>query len=519
MSKPNGRTLAQSVISKAQGKQWRGLQAHMTISYVWVTLLSLLLLECLLLVLVLYIAFSFIFPAFLWQQARSYARAAAVQASDTQLNPQSTFRPHQAYTLLIPNGKDRSDDYGITYIEAHLPASQQVSFALLLGPDGQVVASSYPSRYPLHGYVRALLPEQTDEILTVLRNQEASPRFHASLQGSYSSVVPVWSRTHQLLGAVYLQIPAPTVSIQNSATPILLLLIIGGLLLLLIVAPIGGLFGLLTTRGLVGRLRTLVSTTATFTAGDYTKRVRVLKQDEVGQLERQLNVMADELEESISQRQRLAAQNARLEERSRIARELHDAVSQDLFSLRMLADGLDAALQGQSQATHLASHITLLRQTSDKMAREMRAMLLEMRPTELEHLSLAEALKELVRIYSQRLDISVQADVEALTLDARSEHALLRLAQEALSNAVRHADATYITLGLHTTTQMVHLTIIDNGKGFTPAMGEQQHGLGLRVMRERVEELQGTFTIQSLPEQGTTITITLPGQRKEEDHD
>lgn len=489
----------------------------MTISYVWITLLSLFLLECLLLVLVLYIAYSYVFPAFLWQDARSYARAASVQASDTQLNPQSTFRPRQAYTLLVPNEKGHNDDYGIAYIDTYRPSSQLVSFALLIGPDGRVVASSYPSRYPLHGYVSTILPEQANEILTVIRNQEASPRFHASLQGSYTSVVPVWSRTHQLIGAVYLQIPAPTLNLQNSISPILFLLIIGGLLLLLIVTPIGGIFGLLTTRGLVKRLRTLVSTTATFTAGDYTKRVGVCKQDEVGQLERQLNIMADELEESISQRQRLAAQNARLEERSRIARELHDAVSQDLFSLRMLADGLDAALQGQSQATHLASHITLLRQTSDKMAREMRAMLLEMRPTELEHLSLAEALKELARIYSQRLDIQVRVDVESLTLGARSEHALLRLAQEALSNAVRHADATQITLRLHATPQGVHLTISDNGKGFTPAVGEQQHGLGLSVMRERVEELQGTFTIQSLPEQGATLAITLPEQGKEEE--
>lgn len=287
-------------------------------------------------------------------------------------------------------------------------------------------------------------------------------------------------------------------------------------LLLLLVIPIGVFFGRVTTRGLLQRVQQLVLATTRFAGGDYMQRVKPHHQDEIGQLEQQFNQMAEQLAENIALQRQLAEQNARLEERSRISRELHDAISQDLFSLRMLADGLQEATRAVSSPSELRPHIALLEQTTSNMTREMRALLLELRPTQLEELGLAGALQKLAHIYSVRLGITVTADVESVTLPIKAEHALLRIAQEALANAARHSNASLISLCLNAQSGEAALTIQDNGKGFDAQTVGEQHGLGLHLMRERVQELHGAFALATAPGKGTCIAVTLP---LEEVHD
>jgi signal transduction histidine kinase len=242
----------------------------------------------------------------------------------------------------------------------------------------------------------------------------------------------------------------------------------GVLLSLLIAAPIGGLFGLITTRGLVRRLHELLRASTRFANGDYRQRVQVRRADEVGQLEQQFNRMAEQLVASIAQQQALAEQNARMQERARISRDLHDAVSQDLFSLRTLIDGLQAEIGAGAEATALQPRIALLEQTTNTMTREMRALLLEMRPPQLEGLQLSEALEALAEAYTSRLGIAVTTSIAPVVLSATIEQALLRITQEALSNAARHANASLIALSLDARDQMVSLTVADNGRGDGP---------------------------------------------------
>lgn len=288
------------------------------------------------------------------------------------------------------------------------------------------------------------------------------------------------------------------------------------LISLVITAPIGGLFGLITTRGLVRRLHSLVRASTRFANGDYMQRVQVSRADEVGQLEQQFNRMAEQLVASIAQQQALAEQNARMQERARISRDLHDAISQNLFSLRTLIDGLQTAIEAGAKTTALQPHIALLEQTSNTMTREMRALLLEMRPPQLEGLTLAEALEALADAYTSRLGIAVTAAVSPVALRATTEQTFLRIAQEALSNAARHANATLITLSLAQKEQMVTLTVTDNGQGMSPDESGTSHGLGLRLMQERVQELQGSFLLDTAPGQGTRIEVCVP---QEEEHD
>ncbi len=288
------------------------------------------------------------------------------------------------------------------------------------------------------------------------------------------------------------------------------------LVVLVVLAPIGGLFGLISTRGIVSRIRSLVSATTRFATGDYSQRVPVSRDDEVGKLEEQFNRMAAQLVESIAQQQNLAEQNARMEERARISRELHDAISQDLFSMRTLANGLHTAIRSGAPAEELEPHVALLEQTTITMTREMRALLLEMRPPQLEGLCFQDAIAALADAYTSRLGMSVTADIAPVALSANTEHALLRMIQEALSNAARHANATAIHLALAAQGEMAVLTVTDNGQGFDPAGNEQPYGLGLRLMQERVNELGGRFSLESAPGQGTRIEIQV---LQEEIHD
>jgi signal transduction histidine kinase len=285
---------------------------------------------------------------------------------------------------------------------------------------------------------------------------------------------------------------------------------------LLIAAPIGGLFGLITTRGLVRRLHSLVLATTRFANGEYMQRVQLSRADEVGQLEQQFNRMAEQLVASIAQQRALAEQNARMQERARISRDLHDAISQNLFSLRARIDGLQAAIGTGVEKTSLIPQIDLLAQTTNTMTLEMRALLLEMRPPQLEGLTLAEALETLAEAYTSRLGIAVTTTIAPVVLNANTEQTLLRVAQEALSNAARHANATLITLTLAQKEQMVTLTITDNGQGMSLEESGTSHGLGLRLMQERVQELRGSFVLDTSPGQGTRLEICVP---QEEEHD
>lgn len=503
-------------------RRGRGLQARMTISYVLLTAISVFLLEALIFILLASLVSTLysnvLFPHVAGQIARQYALAAALQADDTTLNPQTTFLPNQpgslqpfpdADNLLLPRG----DSGNIPYTSTLLPDTQPVTFGLLIAADSTVLTSSYPVRYPAQTSVSTLLPQRLGDITAALTRGGATSATEATAAGLVSwVVVPVWGKNRRPIGAIYLQEPVIGPDGQLASAPpeigkVILFGLLGGLVVLLVIAPIGGLFGFMTTRGLVRRIRGLEAATTGFANGHYEQRVPVGRKDEIGQLEGHFNAMAEQLVESIKARQELAEQNARMAERARISRELHDAVSQELFSLRMLVGGMQRALPPESP---LAPQIAALQQMATTMIREMRALLLELRPTQLEHLGLVEALEDLAAAYRTRLGITVTTSIRPAPLSAQAEQALLRITQEALSNAARHADATVITLDLAPQDQTIKLTITDNGQGFKPAPGQPQHGVGLRSMQERVQELGGTFSVESAPGQGTCVQVHLP---------
>jgi signal transduction histidine kinase len=519
----------------------------MTTSYILTTLVALLILEGVNIAF-LAIVSSAILPEetaqalmpLVREQAQVYALEAQTQALDSRLNPQTTFRPNQPGDLAPPQA---GSAFAIPYTTSLAGAQGATApIALVITPDGRVLTSSAPRqvREGVSVATVATLPANSRGLITAaLAGRAGSAADSASGSGgSAASLVlvaadPIWSRAGAPIGAVYVQMPALPLhaALFERLYPWSFLGSVFTLGMILLVLPlVGGVFGTLASRGLVRRVNTLVGATRQVAQGAITERVRVNRDDELGQLERRFNQMAEELEHGLRERQALAEENARLAERARISRELHDAISQDLFSLRLLADGLQTPVAQTQAAPVVQRHLETMKQTTARMIRTLRALLLEMRPPELEHLGLVGALEALAAVYRARLGITVATRLAPVTLAPAEEHALLRIAQEALANAARHADATTLAIDLDVHDGGIRARICDDGHGFVPdranAEGgveppEALPGLGLRLMRERVQELGGTLNVESAPEQGTRLTVWIPraGQESERDHD
>jgi signal transduction histidine kinase len=139
---------------------------------------------------------------------------------------------------------------------------------------------------------------------------------------------------------------------------------------------------------------------------------------------------------------------------------------------------------------------------------EMRALLLELRPTALEEKGLVPALADLCEAYEVRVGVQVRRELEPMPLGPAVEQAMFRIAQEGLSNAVRHSEADRIELLLRRSGEEAELTVADNGRGFDREAST--HGLGLRLMAERVRELGGSLAIDSGGGRGTRLRVLLP---------
>jgi signal transduction histidine kinase len=287
-------------------------------------------------------------------------------------------------------------------------------------------------------------------------------------------------------------------------------LVLPGVVVLVLLLPVGALFGLLSTGRLIRRIRRLAQGTAAMTAGDLRIRFPVSGGDEVGRLEHAFNSMVERLDAAVEEQRAAAGAEARRAERTRIARELHDSISQDLFSVNLLAAGMRRALPA---GTALRAQAESMERSLGRTMREMRALLLELRPIALEDDGLAAAIEQLCRAYEARLGIRISAHIDLASregLDAPVEHAVLRVIQESVGNAVRHGEPSSIELILAAGDGHVELTVRDDGYGFDPQSAAGRHGTGLELMRERVRELGGRAEFVSAPACGTTVRVVLP---------
>jgi len=381
-----------------------------------------------------------------------------------------------------------------------------ITVAVVVDRSGTLVASSYPARFPVGGALTALVPETERQLARPLGEGRPVDGVAHQAGGTLRWTVAPIDTPSGVAGAVYVQAPvSPPVYPFGPVSALLLLFGVGSIGLALVLAPVGAVFGVLTMQGTVRRLQRLVEASRALAAGDFSRRVAPRGSDEVAELQRQFNAMAEQLDEAVQARERLGVQNAHLEERGRIARDLHDSMSQDLFSLRMRLAGLQ-----QRHAADLELHRQFdgLASITGDVIRQMRALLLELRPPDTGGLDLETGIHELGLAYGSRIGMTTEVRMEPVVLDRRAQEAVLHIAQEALSNAARHSRADRVEIGLRTRDGQVELRVTDNGRGFAPR--SDRHGLGLRLVRERVEELGGTMDLRSSPGGGTDLRVAIP---------
>ncbi len=203
--------------------------------------------------------------------------------------------------------------------------------------------------------------------------------------------------------------------------------------------------------------------------------------------------------------QKRAEQAAVLVERERLARELHDSLTQSLFSLTLFAEvGRDMVKSGELDG--IEQLIDEMDAITAQLIKDTRLMIYRMRPEVLDEEGLAGALRRRLGAVEERVGIEARVVINTLIeLSPAVEAELYHVAQEALNNALRHAEATSVTVHIRSEREDLVLEVVDDGRGFDPDAVRDQGGMGLTNMRERVEKLGGTLTILSQPGRGTTV--------------
>jgi PAS domain S-box-containing protein len=216
--------------------------------------------------------------------------------------------------------------------------------------------------------------------------------------------------------------------------------------------------------------------------------------------------------ESARLRQR-AERAAVLEERERLARELHDSVTQWLYSLTLLTEG-SRRLARSGRLESVDDCLADLGEISQQALREMRLLIYELRPSALEREGLVGALRQRLEAVEGRAGVEARLYTGGeVVLPPPVEEGLYRIAGEALNNSLKHAAASLVTVHIQATDERVTLEVADNGAGFDPGAVASSGGMGLLSMRERAEKLGGTLVVISAPGQGTRVKVRLVGTR------
>ena len=225
-----------------------------------------------------------------------------------------------------------------------------------------------------------------------------------------------------------------------------------------------------------------------------------------------LNLLTEAVQKA--ENQSLVKEEAIIEkERKRIARDLHDTVSQELFAAHMILSGVSQQalkLDREKMQTQLQSVAAIL-ETAQK---DLRVLLLHLRPVELEEKSLVEGIQILLKELEDKSDLKVSLKQNVTKLPKKIEEHIFRILQELISNTLRHAQASCLDVYLYQTDVEVQLKVVDNGIGFQLGSLDDL-SYGLRNIKERVEDMAGTVQLLTAPKQGLAVDIRIPLLDKE----
>ncbi|QQC00913.1 sensor histidine kinase [Streptococcus oralis] len=220
-----------------------------------------------------------------------------------------------------------------------------------------------------------------------------------------------------------------------------------------------------------------------------------------------LNLLTEAVQKA--ENQSLVKEEAIIEkERKRIARDLHDTVSQELFAAHMILSGVSQQalkLDREKMQTQLQGVAAIL-ETAQK---DLRVLLLHLRPVELEEKSLIEGIQILLKELEDKSDLKVSLKQNVSKLPKKIEEHIFRILQELISNTLRHAQASCLDVYLYQADVEVQLKVVDNGIGFQLGSLDDL-SYGLRNIKERVEDMAGTVQLLTAPKQGLAVDIRIP---------
>ncbi len=370
--------------------------------------------------------------------------------------------------------------------------------AVILNRDGQIVASA-PDDANMMQKLFWNSPSQ-EMVQSTLRELPDGVRVRV-LGGQTLIALPIKG-----LGVFFTvfegPLPTPAPIATSSFVPLLLTNLSNEYPFLALAGVIGILSGMLGSRGIRRPLRRITQAADAWSRGNFSVKAQVRSRDELGQLARDLNSMADQLHNLITTRQELAV----VEERHRLARDLHDSIKQQMFVITLLVGAAREMVADYPQAAQTLNEAVRL---TGQAQQELTALIHELRPLALAGKGLSAALRELLTGWEQSTGIMVEAHLpDDLTAPLPAEQALYRIAQETLNNVARHSGATRIRVDLLQEPERLMLRLQDNGHGFHPAQAEGR-GLGLSNMRQRAGGVGGTLHIFS-DATGTCVEASIP---------
>jgi NarL family two-component system sensor histidine kinase LiaS len=479
-------------------KRFRQLRWKLTLSYTGVTVGALLTVE-----LILLASAAIVLTVLL---NSGVLQAELINAVSADYTPPLQF-------LLSQNPPDQDEitnwlDRMGAAVDPTIPLTFNASDQLfIVGHDGVLLGSRPPDLFGSGTIGRPVnmqaLPGLATPLQAALGGEEEVDNLY-NLPGPDESVImaiPIWNETHEgVLGVLVAVGELPTVqSVFSSIIPIMG---ISFLILTLIAGIAGTIYGSVAARGLTTRLDRLSEGTHAWSQGDFTQLVEDASRDEIGQLAYNLNQMAGQLQQLMETRRELVVVN----ERNRLARELHDSAKQQAFAAAAQISTARKLMPKDPGAAE--THIEEAERLIDDLRKELTILIQELRPAALEGKGLAVAVRNYGEDWSRQNGIELDLRVKGeKNLPLIVEQAIFRIVQESLANVSRHSNANKAEIELLYTNKELTCTIHDNGKGFDPS--EIRMGFGIRSMQERANSLGSQIHFESIEGKGTTITLAV----------
>lgn len=461
--------------------KFQRLQWKLTLYYIFITIVVLLVLE----VIALLLFFSFV----KFNKSRVLEVQAGIQAQVLASNFNGPFIDTNNLEKAL---EDWAVEIGIEFD----------GYSMVVDPDGEIIAISNGNPKDIEG--QSELPEEVQaKVHTALALQPSDAlemRTYRYKQNDIVYIIVPLANEKDVRGALVVTAQNIQLFPTNFWKGTYQFFGLSMLFFLLGAAIVGITFGIFTSRSLVRRIQNILSYTDQWSKGVFAAFVDDTSKDELGQLSRRLNQMAHQLRSLFQIQQELAT----LEERNRLARELHDSVKQQLFATSIWLSTSKNLMDkdAKNAKEHLMKAEKLLHQTQA----ELSALIYKLRPVVLEGKSLSCALIDYATMWQEQTGISVKLEISGeRQVSPLIEEAYIRIVQEALSNVARHSQASLVKVHLDCD-EVVTLSIQDDGTGFDTTKHMQQ-GIGLSSMYERIHTLGGQIDIQSTIGNGVSIIV------------